>query len=99
MKRVKLKTVTMRELRRCNENSEKLNLNRLLDIEGFINDGYWRDVEGLAYKVQLCMHHKNYEGTENPRVYIGNAKGEEILFDMTYEDYDCLYEMTYKVAS
>ncbi len=99
MKKVKLKTVTMKELRKCNENSEKLNLNRLLDIDQLIEDGYWKDEEDFAYYVQLCMHHKNMYGTRNPRVYIGNEKHETLLFNMTYEDYEKLYEMMFRVAS
>jgi len=89
------KNITVEELIKCNKNSEKLQLNRLLDVEQMVKDGYWKDEMDLAYRVGLIFHHKNMWGTINPRVVIANIKGEYVIFDMTYDDYNALFEKKY----
>ena len=99
-KRVKLKTVTVKELRIINQNSIDAELNRVFDIDELIADGTLLDDKDYAYPVQLCMHHKNFAGTRSPRVYMNSELGKNsLIMDMTYEDYDQLFKMSFKVVA
>ena len=98
-KLVKMKSVTVKELRQINDNSYKAYLNRTWNIDGLIQDGILKEKKDLAYPVKLCMHHTNGRGINNPRVYVCTENGHSsITMDMTYEDYDNLFEMCFKLA-
>lgn len=99
-KMVKLKSVTVKELRVINKNSTKANFNRTFDIDGLVNDGTLNDIPDFAYSVQFCMVHPNQDGTIAMRVYIStNTRFESIIMDMTTEDYDNLFQMKFRVAA
>jgi len=99
-KMIKLKSVTVEELRVINENSTKANFNRTYDIDGLINDGILSDIQHFAYNVQLCMVHPNQDGSIAMRVYVGTNKGfSPLIMDMTQEDYDGLFKMKFRVVA
>lgn len=96
--RKKFKTVTVEELRAINENSINANFNRTIDIDDLVNKGTLDNTPTFAYPVQLCMYHKNMDGSMAIRVYINTNDGfDSLIMDMTEEDYDNLYKMKFKV--
>lgn len=98
--RKKLKTVTVEELRAINENSINANFNRTIDIDDLVNKGTLYNTPNFAYPVQLCMYHKNMDGSMAIRVYINTNDGfDSIIMDMTEVDYDNLYKMKFKVIT
>jgi len=99
-KMVKLKSVTVKELKVINENSTKANFNRIFDIDSLVNDGILSDIPDFAYNVQLCMVHPNHDGSIAMRVYLGTNKGfNRLIMDMTPEDYDGLFKMKFRVVA
>ena len=96
----KLKTVTVEVLRAINENSINANFNRTIDIDDLVNNGTLDNTPNFAYPVQLCMYHKNMDGSMAIRVYINTNDGfDSIIMDMTEVDYDNLYKMKFKVIT
>ncbi|GEM_PF-6854326 len=99
-KMVKLKSVTVKELRVINENSIKANFNGIYDIDDLVNEGILSDISDFAYNVQFCMAHTNQDGSIATRVYIGTNKGfNPLIMDMTQKDYDSLFEMKFRVVA
>ena len=96
----KLKSVTVEELRKINENSIKANFNRTFNIDDLIDEGILNNVPHFAYPVQLGMYHENKDGSMAVRVYINTNDGfNSLIMDMTVEDYDNLYKMKFKVVA
>lgn len=96
----KYKSVTVEELRVINENSIKADFNRTFDIDDLVNEGILYDTDYYAYPVQLCMHHRNMDGSMAIRVYIRTNDGfDSLIMDMTVEDYDNLYKMKFKLKT
>ncbi|MDL2143868.1 hypothetical protein QQY79_15175 [Flavobacterium tructae] len=99
-KMVKLKSVTVKELRVINENSTKANFNKIFDIDSLVNNGILSDIPDFAYNVQLCMAHPNQDGSIAMRVYVGTNKGfNPLIMDMTQEDYDGLFKMKFRAVA
>jgi protein gp37 len=97
---IKLKCVTVEELRVINDNSIKAKFNATYDIDGLINDGILSDIPDFAYSVQLCMVHENQDGSSAMRVYIStNTRFKSIIMDMTEKDYDGLFKMKFRVVA
>ena len=97
---IKLKCVTVEELRVINDNSTKAKFNATYDIDGLINDGILSDIPDFAYSVQLCMVHENQDGSSAMRVYIStNTRFKSIIMDMTEKDYDGLFKMKFRVVA
>ena len=94
----KLKTITVEELRDINENSINANFNRTFNIDDLLDEGILDNTPNFAYPVQLCMYHKNMDGSMAIRVYINTNDGfDSLIMDMTEEDYDNLYKIKFKV--
>jgi protein gp37 len=97
---IKLKCVTVEELRVINDNSIKAKFNATYDIDGLINDGILSDIPDFAYSVQLCMVHENQDGSSAMRVSIStNTRFKSIIMDMTEKDYDGLFKMKFRVVA
>ncbi|WP_426095163.1 hypothetical protein [Flavobacterium sp. DSR2-3-3] len=96
----KLKSVTVEELRKINENSIKANFNRTFNIDDLINEGILDNVPHFAYPIQLGMYHKNKDGSMAIRVYINTNDGiNSLIMDMTVGDYENLFKMKFKVVA
>lgn len=99
-KMIKLKCVTVEELRVINDNSIKAKFNATYDIDGLIRDGILSDIPDFAYSVQLCMVHENQDGSSAIRVYVStNTRFKSIIMDMTEKDYTGLFKMKFRVVA
>ena len=89
----KVKKVTVEELREINENSINANFNRTFNIDDLLDEGILDNTPNFAYPVQLCMYHKNMDGSMAIRVCINTNDGfDSLIMDMTEKDYENLYK-------